>query len=98
MRKESIEYVHDKLLAPTQEILNAYREKDIDWAEYVIQFNNLMQSRNIIQHIETIAKYSDFDKNCLLCAEDRPDFCHRRLVAELIQEHFENIKVHHIYI
>ncbi len=75
-------YIHDALLAPSEEILKAYRKKEIDWAEYEAQFNELMKQRNIDAHI--IHRYIDASeqKYCLLCSEESAQHCHRRLVAQ----------------
>jgi uncharacterized protein (DUF488 family) len=33
---------------------------------------------------------------CLLCAEDSAIHCHRRLVAEYMQEHVEELEIRHL--
>ena len=33
---------------------------------------------------------------CLLCSEDTADHCHRRLVAEYLQEQWGNIEIIHL--
>ena len=37
-------YVHEPILAPTQEILDAYKKKEIDWDEYARQYRELLAS------------------------------------------------------
>ena len=76
------EYVQDPLLAPTEEILSAYRKKEIDWAEYEVLFDRLMEERGADAHI--LERYAEeaYKGCCLLCSEDRAERCHRRLVAE----------------
>lgn len=82
----NIKYIHDEKLAPTNEILKAYKNKNIDWAKYVEQFEALMIYRNIKAHIEQRYK-SLFNMNiCLLCSEDKPNQCHRSLVAPYFAE------------
>ncbi len=77
-----MEYIHLKELAPTQEILDAYKKKKGDWAVYEKQFLNLMKKR----HIEEKLKQEILHGGCLLCSEDEPHHCHRRLVAEYLQK------------
>jgi len=36
------------------------------------------------------------DGACLLCSEDKPEKCHRRLVAEYLNEKLGSIEVNHI--
>jgi uncharacterized protein (DUF488 family) len=31
-----------------------------------------------------------------LCSEEKPEHCHRRLVAEYLQEKWPNVEIHHI--
>ena len=33
---------------------------------------------------------------CLLCSEDKPHFCHRRLVAEYLDGHWGGVEVAHL--
>lgn len=86
------EYVHEPLLAPTKEILDAYKKNEITWAEYEKRFNDLLISRRA----DTLLSLPELHMACLLCSEPRPDKCHRRLVAEFFQKTFENIEVIHL--
>lgn len=91
------DYIHDTMLAPTEDILKGYKEKRINWEEYERLFNNLLEQRNIKQHLDR--KYpGSFDDVCLLCTEDKPAQCHRRLVAEYIQRLYpeKDIKIFHL--
>jgi uncharacterized protein (DUF488 family) len=72
-----IDYVHRPDLAPTQEILAAYRKKAIDWAGYERRFNALLGARGI----EALVSPQEMDGACLLCSEPTAAQCHRRLVA-----------------
>lgn len=86
------DYVHKPLLAPTKEILDAYKEKEITWLEYENRFNDLLVSRKA----HTFLSSSDLHMVCLLCSEPTPDKCHRRLVAEFYKNYFKNIEVIHL--
>jgi uncharacterized protein (DUF488 family) len=33
---------------------------------------------------------------CLLCSEDKPDHCHRRLVAEYLKDHWGDVQICHL--
>ena len=88
------EYIHTPELAPTKEILNAYKKNEISWEAYEDKFLNLMAIRNIEKHF-----HKDLlDEGCLLCSEHEPHFCHRRLVVEYLNEHScLNLEVKHLY-
>jgi uncharacterized protein (DUF488 family) len=75
-----IEYVHEPLLAPTNELLKAYR-KSKDWPGYEAAFLTLMKERGV-PGIFGASKWSS--NIALLCSEPGPEKCHRRLVADLL--------------
>jgi len=90
---DGCEYVHMVELAPTKEILEAYR-KDGDWERYVERFERLMDERGIPDTLDRSA----FERlvSCLLCSEPSPHHCHRRLVAERLKRHWANVEVVHL--
>jgi len=87
----NIEYVENKLFAPTKELRDQYH-KDEDWGRYEKGYLNLLESRNAIASIT----YDLVDSAVLLCSEPVADYCHRRLAAEYIGRHFVNVKVIHL--
>jgi len=88
----NIEYLHLPELAPTAEILDAYKKQNGDWEVYERCFLDLMRSRNI----ENTLSWALLDGACLLCSEERPDHCHRRLVAEYLREKWGDVDIDHI--
>jgi uncharacterized protein (DUF488 family) len=87
-----IDYVPCPLLAPTQTILDAYKKRKGDWSVYEEQFLNLMAQR----HIEQELSPDLLDGGCLLCSEDEPNQCHRRLVAEYLANQWRSVSIVHI--
>jgi uncharacterized protein (DUF488 family) len=85
-------YVHLPELAPTQDILDEYKKRKGDWATYEKQFLDLMEKRSIENAIpkEIVAE------GCLLCSEDKPHYCHRRLVAEYLKRHWGDVDIFHL--
>lgn len=89
----NIDYIHLPELAPTSDILDPYKKaKNGDWAQYERQFLDLMRSR----HIESAISCEVLDGGCLLCSEEKPHHCHRRLVAEYLKEAWGNVEIEHI--
>jgi uncharacterized protein (DUF488 family) len=86
-------YLHQPLLAPTNELLKSYRDKEMSWIEYEKRFLDLMQVRKIENEIsrDLFAK-----KTTLLCSEHTPEQCHRRLVVEYLNDHWGNITITHL--
>ncbi len=88
-----IGYKHIVDFAPTKELLSDYRAGKISWAGYEKIFNELMIRRRINEKY----KISNFDQCCLLCSEERPENCHRRLVAEYLkQQDPDNVRIIHL--
>ena len=87
-----IDYVHVPVLAPTQDILTAYKKENGDWSLYEQRFLDLMRQRRIER---TIAR-DLIDGGCLLCSEEKPHHCHRRLVAEYLKQHWGDLEIEHI--
>jgi uncharacterized protein (DUF488 family) len=86
------DYIQEPLLAPTEDILKDYKRKKIDWNAYEIRFNDLIAERKI----ETRLNRSLFDGACLLCSEDKPHQCHRRLVADYLKRKWGEIEIQHL--
>jgi len=87
-----IDYVHVPELAPTKELLDVYKKRKGDWAAYEKEFLELIAQRQI----ESTISKELIDNGCLLCSEDTPDQCHRRLVAEYLQRHWPEVSIEHL--
>lgn len=87
-----IDYVHLPDLAPTQGMLDAYKKENGAWSEYEKRFLDLMASR----HIEDRVPKEIIDGGCLLCSEDKPHHCHRRLVAEYLTNRWGDVQTKHL--
>ena len=87
-----IDYVHRPDLAPTQEMLDVYKKQGGEWAQYEERFLGLMASRRIE---ETVARDA-VDGACLLCSEDKPVHCHRRLVADYLRDKWGDLEIVHL--
>ena len=87
-----IDYVHIPELAPTQDILDEYKKNKGDWSVYERKFLDLMRKREIEKKIDS----NIIADGCLLCSEDKPRYCHRRLVAEYLQEHWGDVDIQHL--
>jgi len=88
-----MEYAHLTELAPTQEMLDAYKKHKGEWAVYETEFLNLMERRQIEKTLDK----ETLDGGCLLCSEDKPHHCHRRLVAEYLRGKWgDEVRVTHL--
>jgi uncharacterized protein (DUF488 family) len=88
-----IDYIHVPELAPTKEIFEAYKKNKGPWETFEENFLALMKERKIER---TVSKEL-VNGGCLLCSEDQPHHCHRRLVAEYLQREWnEDLGVKHL--
>lgn len=87
-----IEYVHMPILAPTKDILDAYKKNGGDWPAYERKFVDLVRSRKI----ESSVSRELLSGACLLCSEPTPHHCHRRLVAEYLSDSWGDIEIRHL--
>lgn len=90
-----IDYIHDLSFAPTKELLDNYRDKKIDWPLYEKVFLDLLDNRGIDEHFSN-TYFKKYKNICLLCSEPSANKCHRRLVAEYIQDNHPEVEIHHI--
>ena len=87
------EYLHELLLAPTQEILDAYKKHHGSWAVYEQRFLRLMTERQVERRLSPAL----FDiPSVLLCSENKPEHCHRRLVMEYLNDKWGDLEVVHL--
>ena len=84
-----IDYLHLPQLAPTQDILDAYKKQKGAWETYEQSFRALMAARKIEEEFTPEL----FENACLLCSEHQPDHCHRRLVAEYLRDKWGGIEI-----
>jgi len=87
------DYCHEPLLAPTQEMLDAYKKSKGSWEEYERRFLALMAAREVEKRIDRdlFAVLA-----VLLCSEATPEHCHRRLVAEYLRDHWGAVEIIHL--
>ena len=77
-----IAYRHAPELAPDDALFADYRKKGLKWDAFEPRFRNIMATRKIEEQF----KPEDLDGACLLCSEDKPHRCHRRLVVEYLED------------
>ena len=87
------EYVHEPLVAPTQEMLDGYKKKKGSWEAYERAFLQLMKEREIE---DKLPRSLFAVPAALLCSEVTAERCHRRLVLEYLRAKWSNIEIRHL--
>ncbi len=68
------------------------QKKGGDWPSYEEKFLALLAQRRVA---ETLDK-EIISGGCLLCSEAKPDYCHRRLVAEYLRTKWGDVEIEHL--
>jgi uncharacterized protein (DUF488 family) len=92
LKLHGIDYEYKPELAPTKELLNGYKNKEVNWQEYEKVYNKILLDRNILNNISI----SELDNSVFLCSEPTAEQCHRRLASEYIAQNVDDIKIKHL--
>jgi uncharacterized protein (DUF488 family) len=77
-----VEYRHEPVLSPSEELFRGIRGRKIEWAEYERRFLRLLAERRVETRVDRMLFAGP---TVLLCAEPTADHCHRRLVLEYLE-------------
>jgi uncharacterized protein (DUF488 family) len=88
------DYEHEPLLAPTQEMLDAYKKQKGSWETYEEQFIDLMRQRQIERELDQ-ERFKN-TPTALLCSERTAEHCHRRLVLEYLNDKWGDVAAMHL--
>jgi uncharacterized protein YeaO (DUF488 family) len=87
------DYEHKIDLAPSENILKDFKNKEISWPKYETRYLQLLHDRHIADKLSA----DDVADTCFLCAEKTPHHCHRRLLAEYLQKEWNTaIEIIHL--
>lgn len=79
-------------LAPSHELLTNLHGNVVDWSEFVKIFSKEVLNGKS-DYIDLVADLAQKRTITLLCWEDKPDNCHRRLVAEAVAKKYSKLAV-----
>ncbi|MCB4758493.1 MAG: DUF488 domain-containing protein [Sulfurovum sp.] len=92
LKLHNIEYEYRPELAPSKELLDGYKKKEIDWEEYEKIYNKILKDRDILNKISK----DELESSVLLCSEPTSEQCHRRLAAEYLVDNSSDSKIKHL--
>lgn len=95
MRRPNADAIYDvwmPVLAPSHELLTDIHTEKIDKPEYNRRFHRevVLGQKKFIRFLANIAATNEVT---ILCWEEIPDKCHRKLVAEACKELDPNLKI-----
>ncbi len=86
------DYYHFEFLAPTKKMRDEYVQSK-NWDVYAREYTGLLAGRNVLDELDRAFFHKE---TCFLCSEASPDKCHRSLLTQYLQEHWEDVEVVHL--
>lgn len=87
-------FEHEPLLAPTEDMLDAFKKRKGRWQVYDAHFMALMAERQIDVKLER--DWFEATLTALLCREHTAEHCHRRLIITYLQEKWLSVRAVHL--
>lgn len=72
-------------LAPPLKLVGALKRGEIDWAEFADNYNEHLNVPQVDRAIQELLRAAMESNVTIMCAEEAPENCHRRLIAEKCQ-------------
>lgn len=92
LKLHGIRYAHWLDLAPTKELREIHGKGH--YRRYERAYRALIARRQAVHKLPAVIFGQE--TVCLLCAEAKPDTCHRRVVAAMIQATIPGLKITHL--
>ena len=84
-----IDYEHVLALAPSEDLMHAYRKEGLPYSEFAEKLRAQFDEREM-------PTKATFDHAALLCSEADPSACHRLVAAEYLAEKWSGVDVVHL--
>jgi len=84
-----------KDFAPPSKLIGAYYRNEISWEEFEKAYLDFLQSEEMKSKLAAFAQRCINETITLMCIEDKPDKCHRRLLAEELQKYQPDLIIVH---
>lgn len=91
--KQEFYHEHQTALAPSNKLIGDYYKRGLPWNEYEKRFKEEIKKDEPFKILTEIASKALKEDITLLCIEESPEFCHRRLLAEECKECEPNLEI-----
>lgn len=71
-----------KELGPPPKLIGAYYRHEISWDEFARSFREYLALPSVESLLRDLITLAHNSSVTILCVEDTPEYCHRRLIAE----------------
>jgi len=80
-----------QILAPPVKLIGDYYKRGLPWEQFEQKYLDYIRSSNVQTEVQKLAERSLDSVITLLCIEESPEFCHRRLLAEECKRYQPNL-------
>lgn len=84
-----------KVFAPPGRLVGAYYKKEIEWEEFSKKYLEFLRSEEIKIEVKNFSRRCLEEVITVMCVEDIPEKCHRRILAEELARHQPELLVVH---
>ena len=86
--------IHLQLLSPSLKLLGDYYKRDLPWNDYEERFRaEINNNPRALYILKNLAREALTKNIVFLCIEEKPNFCHRKLLAQICKEFQPNLEV-----
>lgn len=75
-------------LAPPEKLIGDYLKRELPWEQFKNEYVAYMQRPEIKLKVRNLARHCIDSVVTLLCVEESPEHCHRRLLAEECKRYY----------
>jgi uncharacterized protein YeaO (DUF488 family) len=81
----------DKALAPPETLIGDYYKRKLPWEQFEIKYQEYIRQPNLKTQVQDLAQRSLETNITILCIEDSPEHCHRKLLAKECQKYYPEL-------
>lgn len=85
-----------KALAPPDQLVGRYYRNEVSWEEYENEYKKYLNSDAVKPILTDFSKRCEGEPITLLCVEESPEKCHRRILAEELQKLNPKLNIKHL--
>ena len=91
--KQNSYNIWDKELAPPAKLVGAYYRGELSFEDFYTKYQRHIRSDEMRSKVKFLAKEALTKDITLLCIEEKPEKCHRNILAKECQKYEPNLKV-----
>jgi uncharacterized protein YeaO (DUF488 family) len=87
-------HLHLPLLGPPPKLIGGYYKRGISWEVFAQEYLEYISNNDLcLQLLKALADKAETQDFELVCIEELPDHCHRKLLADWLKKSFPKLKI-----